>query len=80
MWHFIHVLPHCNIGADTIVGQNVMIGPKVRIGRNCRFRVNVSLYEGVELEDDEFCGRLIVWVATCVWRAVDDRLLGWSRT
>ena len=33
-----------------------MIGPKVTIGANCKVQNNVSLYEGLVLEDDVFCG------------------------
>ena len=33
-----------------------MTGPRVRVGNNCKIQNNVSLYEGVELEDDVFCG------------------------
>jgi UDP-2-acetamido-3-amino-2,3-dideoxy-glucuronate N-acetyltransferase len=34
----------------------VMIGPKVVIGNGCKIQNNVSIYEGVVLEDDVFCG------------------------
>ncbi len=30
--------------------------PKTRIGNNVKIQNNVSVYEGVELEDDVFCG------------------------
>jgi len=33
-----------------------MIGPHVTVGDNCKIQNNVSLYEGVTLEDDVFCG------------------------
>jgi UDP-2-acetamido-3-amino-2,3-dideoxy-glucuronate N-acetyltransferase len=56
VWHFCHVLADVSIGRDCSIGQNVMIGPKVRIGDGCKIQNNVSLYEGVVLEDDVFCG------------------------
>ncbi len=56
IWHFVHILPGSVIGRDVIVGQNVMIGPNVRVGDGCKIQNNVSLYEGVELEVDVFCG------------------------
>lgn len=56
IWHFCHVLPGTVIGDDCSVGQNCMIGPKVRVGSGCKIQNNVSLYEGVELGDDVFCG------------------------
>src|SRR4026208_1419489 len=56
VWHFVHVLPGCAIGKNVVLGQNVMIGPNVRVGDNCKIQNNVALYEGVELEQDVFCG------------------------
>jgi UDP-2-acetamido-3-amino-2,3-dideoxy-glucuronate N-acetyltransferase len=38
-----------------------VIGPKVKIGNGCKIQNNVSVYEGVELEDDVFCGPSIVF-------------------
>lgn len=56
VWHFCHVLGDVSIGRNCSIGQNVMIGPKVRIGDGCKIQNNVSLYEGVVLEDEVFCG------------------------
>jgi UDP-2-acetamido-3-amino-2,3-dideoxy-glucuronate N-acetyltransferase len=56
IWHFAHVLSDVVIGPDCVIGQNVMIGPRVRIGRGCKIQNNVALYEGIELEDEVFCG------------------------
>jgi UDP-2-acetamido-3-amino-2,3-dideoxy-glucuronate N-acetyltransferase len=44
------------IGRDCSFGQNSMIGPNVTVGDRCKVQNNVSLYDGVELEDDVFCG------------------------
>lgn len=33
-----------------------MIGPSVKLGNGCKIQNNVSLYAGVELGDDVFCG------------------------
>ena len=33
-----------------------MIGPRVSVANNCKIQNNVSIYEGVTLEDDVFCG------------------------
>ena len=33
-----------------------MIGPHVTVGSRCKIQNNVSLYEGVHLADDVFCG------------------------
>lgn len=56
IWHFSHVLPRCEIGEHCSFGQNVMVGPAVKIGAHCKVQNNVSLFEGVELEDNVFCG------------------------
>jgi UDP-2-acetamido-3-amino-2,3-dideoxy-glucuronate N-acetyltransferase len=56
IWHFCHVLEDVSIGRNCSIGQNVMIGPKVHIGDGCKIQNNVSLYEGVVLEDEVFCG------------------------
>jgi UDP-2-acetamido-3-amino-2,3-dideoxy-glucuronate N-acetyltransferase len=61
IWHFSHILQGSLIGADCNVGQNVVIGPRVKIGRGCKIQNNVSVYEGVELEDDVFCGPSVVF-------------------
>jgi UDP-2-acetamido-3-amino-2,3-dideoxy-glucuronate N-acetyltransferase len=56
IWHFCHVLGDVSIGKDCSIGQNVMIGPNVTIGNGCKIQNNVSLYQGMVLEDDVFCG------------------------
>ena len=56
VWHFCHVLSDTVIGEDCVLGQNVVAGPHVWVGDRCRVQNNVSLYEGVELADDVFCG------------------------
>ncbi|MGE0456255.1 MAG: acyltransferase [Vicinamibacteria bacterium] len=61
IWHFSHVLKDCTIGRKCSIGQNVVIGPKVKIGDGCKIQNNVSVYEGVELENDVFCGPSMVF-------------------
>ena len=56
IWHFCHILKNTNIGENCILGQNVMIGPDVVIGNRCKIQNNISIYKGVILEDDVFCG------------------------
>jgi UDP-2-acetamido-3-amino-2,3-dideoxy-glucuronate N-acetyltransferase len=56
IWHFSHVLGDVSVGANCTVGQNVVIGPRVSVGDSCRIQNNVSIYEGVTLEADVFCG------------------------
>lgn len=61
IWHFSHILKNCRIGENTNIGQNVVIGPEVTIGRGCKVQNNVSVYQGVTLEDDVFCGPSMVF-------------------
>jgi UDP-2-acetamido-3-amino-2,3-dideoxy-glucuronate N-acetyltransferase len=56
IWHFCHVMPGAVIGERSSLGQNVVVMPRTRIGNNVKIQNNVSIYEGVVLEDDTFCG------------------------
>ena len=61
IWHFCHVMSDTRIGSKCNIGQNCVIGPKAIIGNFCKIQNNVSVYEGVELEDDVFCGPSMVF-------------------
>jgi len=61
IWHFSHVLKDSTIGAGCNIGQNVVIGPDVKIGDGCKIQNNVSVYKGVTLEEDVFCGPSVVF-------------------
>lgn len=61
VWHFSHILSGCRIGERCNIGQNVVIGPDVAIGDGCKIQNNVSVYKGVTLEDDVFCGPSMVF-------------------
>lgn len=61
IWHFSHVLSGSRIGENCNIGQNVVIGPKVTIGNGCKVQNNVSIYKGVTLEDEVFCGPSMVF-------------------
>jgi len=56
IWHFCHVMGNVVIGRDCNFGQNVFIASGCTIGHNVKIQNNVSLYTGVVLEDDVFCG------------------------
>jgi UDP-2-acetamido-3-amino-2,3-dideoxy-glucuronate N-acetyltransferase len=56
IWHFCHILSGSKLGKNCIIGQNVMIGPEVKIGDRCKIQNNVSIFKGVNLEDEVFCG------------------------
>ena len=49
------------IGKNCGIGQNVVVAGTVRIGDGCKIQNNVSLYDGVTLEDHVFCGPSLVF-------------------
>ncbi|MDP6953215.1 MAG: acyltransferase [Alphaproteobacteria bacterium] len=73
VWHFCHVMPGASIGARCVLGQNVMIGPGVRVGDGVKLQNNVSVYAGVTLEDDVFCGPSCVFTNVLTPRAFVER-------
>jgi UDP-2-acetamido-3-amino-2,3-dideoxy-glucuronate N-acetyltransferase len=80
IWHFCHVLAGTVVGKKVSVGQNVMAGPNVRIGDGCKIQNNVSLYEGVELEADVFCGPSCVFTNVINPRAAVSRKAEFRKT
>jgi len=73
VWHFCHVYPKAVIGRNTILGQNVMVANGVTIGDFCKIQNNVSLYEGVVLEDYVFCGPSMVFTNVTTPRCLFPR-------
>ncbi|MCW5942595.1 MAG: N-acetyltransferase [Fimbriimonadaceae bacterium] len=61
IWHFSHVMPKAKIGKKCIIGQNCVVMPNVVMGDYIKVQNNVSLYEGVILEDYVFCGPSMVF-------------------
>jgi UDP-2-acetamido-3-amino-2,3-dideoxy-glucuronate N-acetyltransferase len=61
IWHFSHVQSGATLGEKCVLGQNVNVGNNVRIGSFCKIQNNVSVYEGVELDDYVFCGPSMVF-------------------
>src|SRR5262249_55890683 len=55
VWHFCHVTGGARIGVGCVIGQHGYIG-KVTIGGGVRIQNNVSVYDGVTLEDHVFVG------------------------
>ena len=73
IWHFSHVLGNSHIGARCAIGQNVSIGPDVTIRDGCKIQNNVSVYKGVTLEEDVFCGPSMVFTNVLTPRAFVER-------
>src|SRR5881397_2783537 len=61
IWHFCHIMASAAIGRDCNIGQNVVLSPGCVIGDNVKIQNNVSVYTGVTLEDDVFCGPSMVF-------------------
>ena len=79
IWHFVHVMPGAYIGNRCTIGQNCFIG-KVRIGQGCKIQNNVSIYDGVTLEDDVFLGPSCVFTNVAHPRAHISRKAELQRT
>jgi UDP-2-acetamido-3-amino-2,3-dideoxy-glucuronate N-acetyltransferase len=73
IWHFCHILSGSVVGERCVLGQNVMVGPDVRVGHGCKIQNNVSVYRGVTLEDEVFCGPSAVFTNVINPRAFIDR-------
>ena len=56
VWHFCHVMSDAQIGAGSSLGQNTFVASGVILGANVKVQNNVSLYEGLTIEDDVFLG------------------------
>jgi len=56
IWHFCHVSAGARIGRDCVLGQNVYVAPTAVIGDRVRIQNNVSIYDGVVIDDDAFIG------------------------
>jgi len=61
IWHFSHVQSGSKIGKKCVLGQNVNVATDVIIGDFVKIQNNVSVYEGVTLEDYVFCGPSMVF-------------------
>ncbi len=73
IWHFSHIMSGSGIGEGCIIGQNVVIGPDASVGRGCKIQNNVSVYKGVVLEEEVFCGPSCVFTNVYNPRAFVER-------
>lgn len=61
IWHFCHIMTNSRIGKNCNIGQNVVVSPDCVVGDNVKVQNNVSIYTGVVIEDDVFCGPSMVF-------------------
>lgn len=80
IWHFCHVMSGARIGAGSMLAQNCFVASSVRIGAGVRVQNNVSLYDGVELEDAVFVGPSAVFTNVKNPRAEFPRKAEYGRT
>lgn len=80
IWHFCHIMKNSRIGADCSIGQNVVVSPDCVVGNNVKIQNNVSLYTGVVLEDDVFCGPSMVFTNVVTPRSHVSRKHDYRRT
>jgi UDP-2-acetamido-3-amino-2,3-dideoxy-glucuronate N-acetyltransferase len=80
IWHFSHIMAHCNIGERCNIGQNVVISPNVVLGKNVKVQNNVSIYTGVECDDDVFLGPSMVFTNVINPRSAINRREQYAKT
>jgi UDP-2-acetamido-3-amino-2,3-dideoxy-glucuronate N-acetyltransferase len=68
------------IGDNCNIGQNVFIADGVKIGNNNKVQNNVSIYTGVECEDDVFMGPSMVFTNVINPRSAVIRKEEYKRT
>ena len=61
IWHFSHIMSHCELGENCNIGQNCVISPQVVLGKNVKVQNNVSIYTGVTCDEDVFLGPSMVF-------------------
>ena len=80
VWHFSHIMGSAIIGDNCNIGQNVFIADGVKIGNNNKVQNNVSIYTGVECEDDVFMGPSMVFTNVINPRSAVIRKEEYKRT
>ena len=80
VWHFSHIMGSAIIGSKCNIGQNVFIAADVLIGNNNKVQNNVSIYTGVECEDDVFLGPSMVFTNVINPRSAVIRKEEYKRT
>lgn len=56
LWHFVHVRKSASIGRDCMIGKSSYIDRDVTIGDRVKIQNFVSVYRGVQMDDDVFVG------------------------
>jgi UDP-2-acetamido-3-amino-2,3-dideoxy-glucuronate N-acetyltransferase len=80
VWPFAQVLEGARIGQQSSVGHGCFVGRGVVIGARCKLQTNVSLFEGVTVEDDVFLGPQVTFTNVRRPRAFRSRLAEFEET
>jgi UDP-2-acetamido-3-amino-2,3-dideoxy-glucuronate N-acetyltransferase len=80
IWHFCHVMAGAEIGSQSSLGQGCFVAAGARVGSGVRVQNNVSLYDGVVLEDEVFIGPCAVFTNVTNPRAAVSRRAEYQRT
>ncbi len=73
VWHFCHLVRGCHVGRDCSLGQNVVVMGSAWVGDGCRIQNNVTVYDGVRLEEGVFVGPSAVFTNVVNPRAFISR-------
>jgi len=73
IWHFSHIMKGAKVGKRCRIGQNVVIHPTAIVGDGVKIQNNVTVYDGVVLDDDVFCGPACVFTNIMNPRSEVDR-------
>jgi UDP-2-acetamido-3-amino-2,3-dideoxy-glucuronate N-acetyltransferase len=80
IWHFSHIMSDTTIGMGCNIGQNVVISPGVVLGKNVKVQNNVSIYTGVNCDDDVFLGPSMVFTNVINPRSAINRKDQYAKT
>lgn len=80
IWHWSHISTGAKVGCNVTIGQNVFIAPTVQVGDGCKIQNNVSIFDGVILEKNVFCGPSMVFTNVDNPRAFVNRKSEFKRT
>ncbi len=70
IWNLVQIRENTSIGAGTIISKNCYIDFSVTIGERVKIQNNVSVYNGVTIEDEVFVGPCVVFTNDFRPRAV----------
>src|SRR5690349_7157979 len=61
VWHIAHVRGSAVVGDECVIGRNVYLDANTVVGSRVKIQNNVSVYQGVTIEDEVFVGPCVVF-------------------